>query len=127
MSNSIIKDKSYKFALDIIKSTRQFPQNQEGFIISRQIIRSATSIGANVEEALTGFTKDDFIYKMNLSLKESAETNYWLRLIKDLNLISADIINPLINESIEIRKILTSIVKTSRENKAKNKTVNSKL
>lgn len=80
-----------------------------------------------LKKALTGFTKDDFIYKMNLSLKESAETNYWLRLIKDLNLISADIINPLINESIEIRKILTSIVKTSRENKAKNKTVNSKL
>jgi len=117
MSNSIIKEKSYKFALNVIKGTRKLPQNTESYIISKQLLRSVTSIGANIEEALTGFTKDDFIYKMNLSLKESAETNYWLRLIKDLNILDNDIIEPLINESIEIRKILTSIVKTARENK----------
>ena len=115
MVKSIVQEKSYNFALGVIKLVRKLPKNNECYVISRQLLKSATSVGANIEEALSGYSKDDFIYKMNLSLKESAETSYWLRLLKDSEIIIGKDIEDLINESIEIRKILTSIVKTSKE------------
>lgn len=115
MVKSIVKEKSYNFALGVIKLVRKLPKNNECYVISHQLLKSATSIGANIEEALSGFSKDDFIYKMNLSLKESAETSYWLRLLKDSEIIIGKDVEDLINDSIEIKKILTSIVKTSKE------------
>ena len=78
------------------------------------MLRAGTSIGANVEEALAAFSKADFIYKMSLAFKESRETHYWLRLARDSKLLKIDL-SCYINDVEELKKILTSIVKSSRE------------
>jgi len=88
---------------------------QNEFILSKQIIRSGTSIGANLEEALAGQSRKDFISKMAISSKEARETNYWLRLLRDSQLCDGIDYTNLINDSEEIIKILTSIVKTSQK------------
>jgi len=110
---NIIQEKSYSFALEIIDLVRKFPRNMEGLIIGRQLLRSATSVGANVEEAIGGFTKKDFRYRMSIALKEARETNYWLRLIRDSKLLNNNM-DDFIAKSEELRKILIAIVKNSR-------------
>ena len=99
-----------------------FLQCQKEFAISGQLIRSATSIGANVEEALAGQSKKDFTAKMSIASKEARETNYWLRLLQDSKLATKEKLQFLIKESEEIIRILTSIVKTSSTNNSKLKT-----
>ena len=110
---NLVQKKSYSFALKIVKLVGEFPKRNEGFVIGRQLLQAGTSIGANVEEAIGAFSKEDFIYKMNIALKEARETHYWLRLIRDSNLITQDVQN-LIDEALELVKIITSIVKTSQ-------------
>lgn len=112
MKESIVKNKSYHFALQIIKVSREL-KNQKEYEIANQLFRSGTSIGANIEEALAGISDRDFIAKMSISSKEARETNYWLRLIKDSE-IQITNIDILLNSSIELIKMLTSIVKTSQ-------------
>ena len=109
---NIIKEKTYNFALDIIKIYQQMIKQNE-FILSKQLVRSGTSIGANVEEATAAQSRKDFISKMSISSKEARETNYWLRLLRDSQLCKGIDYNDLISESDEIIKILTSIVKTT--------------
>ena len=109
---NIIKEKTYKFALDIIRIYQQMIKQNE-FILSKQLVRSGTSIGANVEEATAAQSRKDFISKMSISSKEARETNYWLRLLRDSNLCDSIDYSELIKESEEIIKILTSIVKTT--------------
>jgi four helix bundle protein len=111
---NIIKEKTYQFALDIIILYKKMREQKE-FILSKQVIRSGTSIGANLEEALAGQSRKDFISKMAISSKEARETNYWLRLLRDSQLCEGIDYTNLINESEEIIKILTSIVKTSQK------------
>ena len=110
-----IKERSFEFAVRIIKFIQKLPRNYAGYKIGGQLLEAATSIGANVEEATEGFRKKDFIYKMGVALKESRESNYWLRLIKLSELITGTELDYLLQESEELRKILTSIVKTSKE------------
>ncbi len=112
MQNSIVKQKSYDFALRIIKFYQTLKQKQY-FEIFTQIIKSATSIGANVEEALAAQSRKDFIAKMSIASKEARETNYWLRLIRDSELVPKENVEILVVGSEELVKILTSIVKTS--------------
>lgn len=112
-NENIVKDKSYQFALKIIKLVNKFPSKTEGYVIGRQLLRSGTSIGANIEEAIAAFSRQDFIFKMSIALKEARETHYWLRLIRDSKLISEDA-SILIDEVYELVKIITSIVKTSQ-------------
>ena len=81
MSKSIIRNKSFEFSIKIIKLYKELLSEKE-YVISRQLLKSSTSIGANVEEALAGQTKRDFIAKMAISSKEARETRYWLRLLK---------------------------------------------
>jgi len=109
---NIIKEKTYKFALDIIKVYQQMIKQNE-FILSKQLVRSGTSIGANTEEATAAQSRKDFISKMSISSKEARETNYWLRLLRDSQLCEGIDYTDLIEESEEIIKILTSIVKTT--------------
>jgi four helix bundle protein len=110
-----IQDRSYEFAIEIINLVKTLPGNTAGNVIGRQLVKSGTSIGANVEEATGAFSKDEFIYKMNIALKEARETNYWLRLMKDSRIITdSDIANTL-EESENLRNILSAIVKTSKE------------
>jgi four helix bundle protein len=120
---NIIKDKTYQFALNIIRLYSEMIKRNE-YIISKQLIRSGTSIGANVEEAVAAQSRRDFIAKMSIASKEARETNYWLRILRDSELIIEKGLSSLINESEEIIKILTSIVKTTQSSSRIN---NSKL
>jgi four helix bundle protein len=120
MATSLIKDKSYCFALEIIGLYKILLKQNE-FVLSKQLLKSGTSIGANVEEALAGQSRADFLSKMSIASKEARETNYWLRLLKDSGIISKTEIEPLLAESESIANILTSIVKTTAQNKNNSK------
>ena len=111
MSKNIVKQKSYEFALRIMKLCTQL-RNGNRYEVSNQLLRSGTSIGANVEEALAGQSRKDFFAKMSIASKEARETNYWLRLVKDAGLFDKQRLQGIISESDELVKILTSIVKT---------------
>ena len=108
-----IKDRSFDFALRIIELTDALPERNTGYVLGKQIMRSGTSIGANVEEALAGSSKKDFKYKMSIALREARETNYWLRLIKESEIMEPARLKSLIEESVELKKILTKIVKNT--------------
>ena len=112
MSKNIVKDKSFKFALSVIELYKMLKVEGE-FIISKQLLRSGTSIGANIEESLHGQSKPDFISKLSISLKEACETLYWLELLKVSELTKIDLSN-YINDCNEIISILTKILKTSK-------------
>ena len=112
---NIIKEKTYQFAIDIVLLYKKM-MSQNEFVLSKQIVRARTSIGANVEESIAAQSRKEFISKMAISSKEARETNYWLRLIRDANLLKDVDLTRLINESEEIIKIITSIVKTSKAN-----------
>lgn len=109
-----IQKRTFEFSITIITLTNLLPKTLAGITISKQIIRSGTSIGANIEEAQDGLTKKDFIHSMNISLKEARETLYWLKIIGELKLIPSEIIDKVITENTEIVKILTAIVKKAR-------------
>lgn len=110
---NIIKSKSFNFALKIISLNQKLVKKNE-YVISRQLLKSGTSIGANVEEAGAAQSKRDFIAKMSIASKEARETKYWLRLLKYSELIKFD--GELLKEIGEIINILTAIVKTSQKN-----------
>ncbi|MCF7973941.1 MAG: four helix bundle protein [Phycisphaerae bacterium] len=116
MTENVTKSKSYDFAVRIIRFSREL-QNEKHFEIASQLLRSGTSIGANVEEASAGQSRRDFFAKMAISSKEARETNYWLRLIRDAELVSLDRVQPLLDDSYELVKILCSIVKTGTTEK----------
>jgi len=124
MGKSIVKQKSYEFALQIVKLCTQLKSDRH-YEVSSQLLRSGTSVGANVEETLAGQSRKDFFAKMSIASKEARETNYWLRLIKDTELFDKQQLQKLISESEELVKILTSIVKTGAETQETTK--NSKL
>lgn len=86
-----------------------------GFVLGRQLVKSGTSIGANVEEATGAFSKDDFIFKMNIALKEARETNYWLRLLYDSGMLKTEDVKNALRESEHLKNIISAIVKTSKE------------
>jgi four helix bundle protein len=110
---NIIATKTFDFALLIVNLFIQLKKENE-FIISKQIIRSATSIGANVEEAIAAQSKKDFIHKMSIASKEARETKYWLRLLDQSDLTSITMKDYLI-EIEHIINIITKIIKTSNE------------
>ncbi|WP_026838517.1 four helix bundle protein [Gillisia sp. JM1] len=109
---NIIHVKSFDFALQIIELYKQM-LNQKEYVLSKQLLRSGTSIGANVEEASAAISKKDFISKMSISAKEARETLYWLKLIEKSQIVKIDV-SGLLEKSEELIRILTSIVKTSQ-------------
>jgi len=118
MKESIVQGKSFQFSLKIISLYKKLQQEKE-FIISKQLLRSGTSIGANIEEALAGQSKRDFISKMSISSKEARETKYWLRLLKESNLTNIDVTD-ILSDIHELIRLLTAIVKTSQQSLTKN-------
>lgn len=120
MPRSIVQEKSYKFALRIIKLYK-FLYSKREYILSKQILRCGTSIGANIKEALQAESKLDFIHKLNIALKESSETEYWLQLLKDSDFIDHKSYASIYNDCIEIVKLITSIIKTTKANLKKRK------
>lgn len=109
---SIVQDKAIKFALEIIQLYKFLIKEKE-FIISRQLLKSGTSIGANISEALAGQTRKDFIAKMSISSKEARETKYWLFLLQESQLVTYDF-KKEIGSCDELIRLLTAIVKTSQ-------------
>lgn len=114
--NNIIKEKSYKFALRIVKMYKYICKEKNEYVLSKQLLRCGTSIGANVEEACAGQSKKDFIAKLHIAHKEAFETRYWLRLLKDSEEVKAIYIDDMINDCNEIISIITKIIKTSKSN-----------
>lgn len=118
MKDSILKDKSYKFALRIVKLNRFLHEQRREFVLSKQILRSGTSVGANVVEGNRAELMADFIHKLSISLKESFETEYWLNLLKDSEYISEKQAESLILDCNELQKMLISSIKTAKKNSA---------
>jgi len=114
MKENIIAVKSYNFAIQIVNLSKKLIANNE-YILSRQILKSGTSIGANIEEAIGGISKKDFRAKMSISYKEARETHYWLRLLKDTDYISDTEFQNLEKELSNILKILFKIIQSSKE------------
>ncbi len=112
MKSNIVADKSKHFALRIIKLYKFLKDNKNEFVISKQILRSGTSIGANITEALRGESKPDFYHKMNIALKEAAETEYWLELLYYGEFIDKASFDSIENECSEIISLLVAITKT---------------
>lgn len=113
MKNNVIKDKTYQFALKIVFLFKEL-QIQREFVLSKQLLRSGTSIGANTEEAVQAQSKADFIHKFSIVQKESYETHYWIRLLKDSGYLTQDKAEVLLKDCEEIQKIVTSILKTAK-------------
>jgi four helix bundle protein len=116
-NENTIQIKSYKFALRMIKLHNYLRKEKKEFVISKQVLKSGTSIGANVEEAIGAQSKPDFIAKAQIALKESRETHYWLRLLFDSGYLEKKLAVSLIAESEELIKILSSILITSKSSK----------
>ena len=106
-------DKSYEFALSIVKFSRKLQSGQKEFILSKQVLRSGTAIGALSEEAQQAESKADFIHKLSIANKEAHETNYWLRLIKNSELENSQV-ERLLQQSEELKRLLISIIKSSK-------------
>ena len=113
MSESIVRQKSFGFALEIISLYKQLSAEKE-YILSKQLLRSGTSIGANIEEAVAVQSRRDFLAKMSIASKEARETRYWLVLLQQSKLTKLDL-KPAIAKVEELIRILTSIVKTTAE------------
>ena len=115
--DSIVKEKSKKYAVRIVRLYQYLSEGKREYVLSKQILRSGTSIGANIREALNGQSKADFTAKMSIALKEASETEYWLELLHETGYLSEEEYTSIRNESKELLKMLTSIVKTSRTNR----------
>ena len=110
-----IQEKSFRFAVRIVNLCKYLQKEQKEFTLSKQVLRSGTSIGANVAEAQQAQSRADFISKLNLSLKEAYETNYWLRLLYETQYLSKNAFESIIADCTEIEKLLISIIKTTKE------------
>ncbi len=114
MKENILQTKSFDFALQIIQLYRKL-QDEREYVLSKQLLRSGTSIGANIEEACAGQSRKDFLSKMSIASKEARETKYWLRLLQASKIADVNVSNELALVD-ELIRILTSIVKTTSEN-----------
>jgi len=111
-----LKDKSYDFALKIVTVCKMLQDERHEFVLSKQLLRSGTSIGANTEEAIGAQSKRDFLSKIFVAYKEARETNYWLRLLRDSKLLSAEIAGSLIHDSDELIRMMGAIISTTKKN-----------
>ena len=111
-------EKSYQFAIRIVRLSK-FLQNKNEFVLSRQVLRSGTAIGALIREAKFGQSKADFTNKMSIALKEANETDYWLHLLKDTDYISNDQFKSVQPDCNELIALLVSTVKSSKQGKSK--------
>ena len=112
--DNIIVQKSYAFALAIIQLYKLLVEKKE-YVMSKQVLRSGTSVGANIHEAVAGETKKDFIHKLGIAVKEARETSYWLNLLKDSDYLHIEEFNRLNNLCDELIRILNSIILTTKE------------
>ena len=111
---NVLKDKSYKFALRIVKLYKHLIEEKKEYVLSKQALRSGTSIGANICEGNQAQSKPDFIHKLSIAHKESFETEYWLCLLRDSEFITEKQSESLLQDCRELQKILTTSIKTAK-------------
>ena len=114
MKDNVVQTKSYAFAIKIVKTCKWLQTEKKEFVLSKQLLRSGTSIGANIEEAIGGQSRKDFFAKLTISYKEARETKYWIRLLTDTNYFTKEQTTPLLNDIEELLRIIGSIQKTIR-------------
>ena len=112
--DATIEQKSFQFAIRIVNLYKYLRKEKKEFVLSKQLLRSGTSIGANVAESQQGQSRADFISKLSIALKEAAETNYWLRLLHATDFLDDAEFRSVHNDCRELEKILTSILKSTR-------------
>ncbi|MCH2231388.1 MAG: four helix bundle protein [Crocinitomicaceae bacterium] len=121
MSNSLVKNKSFDFAVKVVRTYKHLSKEKKEFVLSKQFLRSGTSVGANIRESQNAQSKADFIHKLSISQKECDETIYWLELLYETDFLDAKRYEELHGEATEILKILRSIIITTKNNMKKNK------
>lgn len=115
-SKNIIKDKSFDFAISTVRLYQKLTSEKKEFVISKQLLRSGTSTGALIREAEQGQSKKDFIHKMSIAQKEINETLYWLELLHATHFLEREVFQKIHHSALEILKLLTAIIKTSKSN-----------
>ncbi len=115
MKNNVISDKSKAFAVRIIKLYKYLTDKQSEYVLSKQLLRSGTSIGANIREAVQAQSKNDFVSKMNIALKEASESEYWLELLFETDYLSKEQFDSIYSDCNELNKLLIAIVKSSKQ------------
>ncbi len=112
---NVIREKSFAFAIRIINAYKYLKNEKQEYILSKQILRSGTSIGANVEEAIGAQSKPDFISKLSIAYKESRETLYWIKLLKMTEYLNVELADSLLNDANEICRIIGKIQITAKQ------------
>jgi len=112
--DAIIETKSFQFSVRIVKLCRHLSEEKREFILTKQLLRSGTSIGANVAEAQQAQSRKDFVSKLCIALKEAGETNYWLRLLRATDYLTENEYQSIITDCKEVEKLLTSIIKSTK-------------
>lgn len=115
MKDSLLRVKSFAFALRTIKLQRYLVERHREYTLSKQVLRSGTSIGANIEESVHAQSTVDFIHKLSIAQKEACETNYWLRLLKEGDILNGKLADSLIPDCEELQKLLAATIKTSKK------------
>ena len=111
----IVQDKSFRFAVRVVKLCKYLREEQKEHILTKQLLRSGTSIGANIAEAQQAQSKVDFIHKLSVALKEASETNYWIRLLHATDYLNDKAMESMILDCSELEKMLTTIIKSAKE------------
>ncbi|MBI2464602.1 four helix bundle protein [Candidatus Shapirobacteria bacterium] len=114
MKENIVQKKSFEFAVKIINLYKHLAESKKEFVLSKQMLRSGTSIGANVEEAIGGQSKKDFVSKFSIAYKETRETIYWLKLLRETKYIDEKVAKETIGCCDELARIIAAILKSSR-------------
>ena len=115
-TENIVCDKSLAFAIRIVRLYRYLTTEKQEYTLAKQLLKSGTSVGANIREALRGQSRQDFTAKMNIALKEIYESEYWIELLHETDYISRNEFESIFSDCRELTKLLTSIVKTTRTN-----------
>jgi four helix bundle protein len=113
---NIVKEKSYKFSVQIVETYIYLSKEKKEYVLSKQLLRSGTSVGANIEEAIAGSSPKDFINKLTIANKEARETSYWLNLLKDTGFLKIDRFDDLQSRCLELRRLISSIIISTKRN-----------
>lgn len=116
MKSNAVRDKSFEFAVKVVKLVKSVQDQKKEYLLTKQLLRSGTSIGANIREGINAESKADFIHKLSISQKECSESIYWLELLKETDYITEIQFNSLQTDAVELIKLLTSILKTTKSN-----------
>ncbi|HEY9285686.1 MAG TPA: four helix bundle protein [Pyrinomonadaceae bacterium] len=114
MKENVVKEKSFAFAVRVVNLYRHSTEQRKEFVLSKQVLRSGTSIGANVEEAIGGQSRADFVSKLSIAYKEARETSYWLRLLRETKYLDESEAASILNDLDEILRIIASILISSK-------------